>query len=598
MESPVRVLGIVPYEGMRIMLDQVAANHPDIHLDCHVGDLEEGLSMLRSVRIQDYDVIVSRGGTAELLRQSSPLPIVEVTLSVYDLLRSLRLLDQYSRPYAVVGFPAITQSAYILKDLLRSNFDVVTIRDSEDVEPQLIQLKQAGYEMIVGDTITCTTAQLLGLDNILINSGAESIENALEQAVSFHHYCHFLNRKIQLLEQLAQPNVAVLDAQKHLLYSNLALEDENRLLSSMRHECDALMAKGNCFLQRRSKSRDTLYQISGKLIRIEKDESCCAFSVLPQSTAEEEILYLTPEMLIRRSTGFSESRFHSLEIQQQLEAVMPLPYPLIIYGEPGIGKESLVHLLYRRSKYADRPLVSVHCEKLSAKNWVHLLTSLQSPLRDQHTMILFSHCEKMPASQRQQIISLLEDGVLFSLNKVLFTFTQQEQQPSDPLFVWLTQHTRAMKLYLPPLRESVQDIQNMITLSIGSLNRELGKQIIGVDHGASRLMQTYSWPENYAQFQRVLTQMVIDTQGNIITENTAQKILAKEYVPFSPSFSSLTHESMTLEQYNRLIALTVLEQEDYNQTRTAARLGISRSTLWRMLKSHEESPSTPAAQEP
>lgn len=54
----------------------------------------------------------------------------------------------------------------------------------------------------------------------------------------------------------------------------------------------------------------------------------------------------------------------------------------------------------------------------------------------------------------------------------------------------------------------------------------------------------------------------------------------------------------TLEQYNRLIALTVLEQEDYNQTRTAARLGISRSTLWRMLKSHEESPSTPAAQEP
>lgn len=191
MESPVRVLGIVPYEGMRIMLDQVAANHPDIHLDCHVGDLEDGLSMLRSVRIQDYDVIVSRGGTAELLRQSSPLPIVEVTLSVYDLLRSLRLLDQYSRPYAVVGFPAITQSAYILKDLLRSNFDVVTIRDSEDVEPQLIQLKQAGYEMIVGDTITCTTAQLLGLDNILINSGAESIENALEQAVSFHHYAIF-----------------------------------------------------------------------------------------------------------------------------------------------------------------------------------------------------------------------------------------------------------------------------------------------------------------------------------------------------------------------------------------------------------------------
>lgn len=93
-----------------------------------------------------------------------------------------------------------------------------------------------------------------------------------------------------------------------------------------------------------------------------------------------------------------------------------------------------------------------------------------------------------------------------------------------------------MKLYLPPLRESVQDIQNMITLSIGSLNRELGKQIIGVDHGASRLMQTYSWPENYAQFQRVLTQMVIDTQGNIITENTAQKFLPRNMCRFRLPF--------------------------------------------------------------
>lgn len=587
METPVRILSIVPYEGMRIMLTRAAAHHPEICLDCRVGNLEEGLQTLRSARMQDYDVIVSRGGTAEMLRQSSPLPIIEVALSVYDVLRSLRLLDQYSRRYAVVGFPAITQSAYILKDLLRAHFDIVTIHEQEEAEPQLMQLKEAGYEMLVGDTITCATAQMLGLDNILINSGAESIENALEEAVSFHRYCQSLNRKIRVLEQVVQPNVAVLDQQKHLLFSNLAVEDENRLLSSMRHECDTLTAKGSCFFQRRSKSRNTLYQVTGKTIPWEKEAAGFVFSVLPQSTSEEDILYLTADMLKKRSTGFSESRFHSLEVQQQLEDFMGMPYPLIIYGETGIGKESLVHLLYRRSAYAERPLVSVQCEKLSAKSWTYLLTSLQSPLNGERTMILLSHCERMPPLQRQQLISLMEGETLFALNKVLFTFTQ-DRQPTDPLFLWLAEHTRAMKVHLPPLRESAEDIPNMIALSISALNRELGTQIIGMDHSAAHLMQTYSWPGNYAQFQRALTQMVISARGNIINEDVARKILLKEPPPQLSSVSMLLHQSMTLAQYERLIVQSVLEKEGYNQTRAAARLGISRSTLWRMLKNDSQ----------
>lgn len=588
MEKIVRILGIVPYEGMRILLTQTAARHPEIRLDCLVGNLEEGREALRKARTQDYDVIVSRGGTAELLRQSSPLPIIEIALSVYDLLRSLRLLDQYSHSYAVVGYPAITQSAYILRDLLHAQFDIVTIREIDEVEAQLIRLKQAGYNMIVGDTITCKTAQLLGMDNILINSGAESIENALNLAISFHQHCQMLNRKIEILEKIAQPNVAVLDDDKQLLFSNLNVEDENRVLSTMRHECDTMEEKGSCYFQRRSKSRNTLYQVSGTRIALDSEASCNFFSVQPQSTSEEDILFLTPELLDQRSGGFSESRFHSLEIQQQLEAFISLPNPLIIYGEQGIGKDSLAHLLYRRSSYAEKPLVSIQCEKLTMKNWTYLMNNLQSPLYNQHSMILFSHCEHIHPVQRQQLISLMENGTLFALNKVLFTFTQ-ESQPKDQLFQWLTERTKAMKVYLPPLRDSADEIQNLITLSISSLNRELGTQIIGMVPEASRLMQSYPWPGNYAQFQNVLTQMVILAQGNMIDEKIARRVLEGESLtPFTlPDSISPSFPKMTLAQYDQLIIQSVLKEEKFNQTRTAERLGISRSTLWRMLKGSE-----------
>ncbi len=69
--------------------------------------------------------------------------------------------------------------------------------------------------------------------------------------------------------------------------------------------------------------------------------------------------------LFQCSTGFSESSFHSLEIQRQLEEFMPLPYSIIVYSEPGIEKESLVHLRYRHSSYAAWPLACIDCEELS-----------------------------------------------------------------------------------------------------------------------------------------------------------------------------------------------------------------------------------------
>lgn len=268
---------------------------------------------------------------------------------------------------------------------------------------------------------------------------------------------------------------------------------------------------------------------------------------------------------------------------------MRLPYPILIYGEPGIGKESLVHLLYRSSPYAARPLISIDCGKLSAKSWIYLLTHLQSPLKGEHAMLLFSHCEEIPPLQRQQLLSTLEDGGFLSLNKALFTFTCKTRSPDDPLFRWITTHTRAMKLYLPPLRESPEEIQNLTALTISSLNRELGKQIIGVDQATAKLLRTYAWPENYAQFQRTLTQMVIAAKGNIIDEGTARKILDREYAQVRLPVAALPDTSMTLDQCVHQIILSVLAQENHNQTSTAKRLGISRSTLWRMLREAESS---------
>ena len=71
------------------------------------GDLDVGVAIVQSMSPNSYDCIISRGGTAELIRQVTDLPVVEIQLSVYDVLSTMKLAENYSNRYAIVGFPAL-----------------------------------------------------------------------------------------------------------------------------------------------------------------------------------------------------------------------------------------------------------------------------------------------------------------------------------------------------------------------------------------------------------------------------------------------------------------------------------------------------------
>ena len=113
------ILGIAPYDGMQTAMERVAEEFPNIQLDAYTGDLEAGASIVRSVQLENYDVIISRGGTADRIREVTDLPVVSIQLSVYDVLRAIKMAENYSNLYAIVGFPSITEPAHTLCDLLR-----------------------------------------------------------------------------------------------------------------------------------------------------------------------------------------------------------------------------------------------------------------------------------------------------------------------------------------------------------------------------------------------------------------------------------------------------------------------------------------------
>ena len=81
MDNQVRLLGIVPYEGMKTLLLRLAEEYPQVDLDVFVGNMEEGVEIAQSKFHNQYDAVISRGGTAKALRKLS-VPVVEIEISL------------------------------------------------------------------------------------------------------------------------------------------------------------------------------------------------------------------------------------------------------------------------------------------------------------------------------------------------------------------------------------------------------------------------------------------------------------------------------------------------------------------------------------
>ena len=141
-ETRTRILGIAPYEGMHTAMDRAAAAYPNVQLDVFTGDLDVGVAIVQSMSPNSYDCIISRGGTAELIRQVTDLPVVEIQLSVYDVLSTMKLAENYSNRYAIVGFPSITEPAHTLCDLLGYQLDILTVHGADEATETLERLKK------------------------------------------------------------------------------------------------------------------------------------------------------------------------------------------------------------------------------------------------------------------------------------------------------------------------------------------------------------------------------------------------------------------------------------------------------------------------
>ena len=598
-ELKIRVLAVAPYEGMRTEIIQAADAFPNLKLDIVVGDLEQGARLVREKGSENYDAIISRGGTAELIAQTAECPVVEIDITFYDVLRCFRLAQNYTDHFAVVGFPSITEPTHVLCDLQQYPVRIITVHSSGEVRAALDALRREDYSFVLCDMVTHTIAREYGFDAFLITSGAESLRSALVQAEARGRLFSQSRQERMLLRSLlpSQNCAIVILRQDASVYMTVPDSVSDELLTLCRRAIAEIKRDSTHHFYHRTGG--TLHTVSARAQVID-DAVFYIFNCQPSQIQLRSghvgiRTMLRPECEQLFSTSFYSTSGAMGELEQRISSIALSRQPVMILGEAGTGKEQIARLVYLRSRHTAKPFVTVNCRVMEDKSWDYLFSHHNSPLVSYGSAIYFQHLEDMPAARQRELLSIILETGLASRTKLIFSCGQRDGDPVPEAAGAFAFRLGCLSESLPPLRRRTDEIPALAILYLSSLNFELGKQIAGFEPHALEQLSQYDWPGNYTQFKHVLHELAVMTGSAYIRSSLVAELLTKERTLSRSAPSSaagVAIEGRTLEEITTDVIMHTLDLHGGNQSSAARQLGIGRSTLWRYLgRSAEKKPA-------
>ncbi|MBR6113681.1 MAG: PrpR N-terminal domain-containing protein [Oscillospiraceae bacterium] len=584
------LLGIAPYEGLYHLMVNLAAQRNDVKLTVRMGNLDEALELAVQNESDPVDAIISRGGTSDVLRRVADIPVYDASPSVYDILRTIRLAQEMGEPFAVVGFPTITKPARTLCEIMKYGCEVRTIRSEADCGDVLRELAAKGTRLIVGDTISVQYCRELDLHGLLIVSGIESVEAAIDSALEMIRHYDTVAKRAFLLSDLintSQTPVILFAADgREILRSSQGVPEE--LAAFLRERISHVMTQRAVKLSRRLGS--SYYSIQGRRL-VSGDEEYCIFSLLsrPASSADKyHIRFLTAEEPLSGSHPlefYLGSGSYGEGLRSLCERYAAIDAPVLLTGPRGTGKGRLAHYIYTRSGNKHSSLVWIDVSELTDKGWDFLLDSEASPLLDAGQTVFFRNVNRLASPQARVLLAYLRNAGTAKVNRLIFSYESMEAEPvGDELYYFLTEELRCSQLHTLPISRRTQDIQPLVGLCINTFNVHYGTQVVGLSHGALLAIQNREWPHNIDQLVQFISRLVAGSGSAYISEEEVRQMLSEEKRASLAAQKGLSDLSGSLNDITREIVRQVYLEEGMNQTRTAERLGISRSTVWRMLK--------------
>ncbi len=290
-----------------------------------------------------------------------------------------------------------------------------------------------------------------------------------------------------------------------------------------------------------------------------------------------------------------------------LAKVAPVGAPVLITGENGTGKELAAETVHRLSTRAPGPFVAVNCGALPA----HLVQSElfgheKGAFTGAHRRkvgwveaahggsIFLDEIGDLPLDLQVNLLRFLQDSIIERIGSttripvdvriLAATHIDLEEAVAKGRFREdLYYRLNVLRLELPPLRERSGDIERLARFYFVQFSRQTNIKAQGFSQRALRAMNEYHWPGNVRELINRIQRAAVMSENRLLTP------LDLGLEPVTLPSSSLTLQSAR-EQADAGLIQQTLHRTQYNVSRAARELGISRATLYRLISKLKVSP--------
>jgi len=622
----VNILLVAPYHDLVLTARKHLQDFP-YKIEIIEGDLEKGLQLAEEKNLESrVDIIVSRGGTAKLLQKNFSVPVFEIGVTGYDILRAIYPHANENKKVAVIGYENVIIGAKSISQILSIELGYFLLSNEKKIEETVSEALQFGAQVITGDTISVNTARKLGMQAELIRSGPEAIISAVEAAVQFHGHMQsemLRNRRLNIIMEHSGQSILYLNSQNIIEMVNikalkvLQITKEQLVGKAIDSEVVPTELREAITTEQPNKlitiaDRDYMMEVR----RIATDEIHAATLIFLQSSSrikdlEDNLIKQLASRGLIATHSFDDiitKNFVFKKIIEKAKKYSETNSTILLLGETGSGKEMFAQSIHNASLRKYGPFVAVNCAALpdslleselfgyvegaftGAKKggktglfeMAHKGTIFLDELNDMSKNV---QARLLRVIQEKQVMRIGDDRVhtidirfIAASNKNLFSETEAGRFRKD-----LYYRLRVLDIMIPPLRERKDDIVPLFLSFIKHFSEKYGYTNQNISHRLISAIKSSQWPGNVRQLrnfaEKVSVQLSMNFDINEIESDLIDELSYENSFDSEETDDTFQSTENTLKEIETAIVIKCWMENNKNISKTAQQLGIDRATV-------------------
>lgn len=294
----------------------------------------------------------------------------------------------------------------------------------------------------------------------------------------------------------------------------------------------------------------------------------------------------------------------SKKLQQYVQLVAPTNMSVLLTGESGTGKEVTAKAIHAASKRKGQNFVAVDCgaipkEIATSEFFGHVKGSFTGAIEDKighfeaangGTLFLdevgnlsYEHqIQLLRAIQERKIKRVgstkeihLDLRIIVATNENLLKAAEEGDFRED-----LYHRLNEFSIEMPSLKERTEDIMLFANYFLDKSNEELGKEVMEFSEEVKQMFHTYSWPGNLREMKNMIKRAVLFTEGDTVTVQSVPDVMTNGTGRMEPP-------NFSKSEYDKERILNALKQTNFNKTKAAKLLQMTRKTLYNKINQYQ-----------